>query len=52
MVSLSLNTPDLGNMDEFLAAAHKRRYPKGSTIIYAGEESDSIFFITKGIAVV
>ncbi len=48
MVSLSLNTPDLGNMDEFLAAAHKRRYPKGSTIIYAGEESDSIFFITKG----
>ena len=48
MVSLSLTTPDLGNMDEFLAAAHKRRYPKGSTIIYAGEESDSIFFITKG----
>ncbi len=48
MVSLSLTTPDLGNMDEFLSAAHKRRYPKGSTIIYAGEESDSIFYITKG----
>lgn len=48
MVSLSLTTPDLGNMDEFLAAAHKRRYPKGSTIIFAGEESDSIFYITKG----
>lgn len=48
MVSLSLTTPDLGNMEEFLSAAHKRRYPRGSTIIFAGEESDSIFFITKG----
>lgn len=48
MVSLSLNTPELGNMDEFLSAAHRRRYPRGSTIIYAGEESDSIFYITKG----
>ncbi|MCB1691359.1 MAG: cAMP-activated global transcriptional regulator CRP [Pseudomonadales bacterium] len=48
MVSLSLTTPDFGNMDNFLAAAHKRRYPRGSTIIYAGEESDSIFYITKG----
>ena len=35
-------------MDEFLSAAHRRRYPRGSTIIYAGEESDSIFYITKG----
>lgn len=48
MVSLSLSTPTLGNMDEFLSAAHRRRYPRGSTIIYAGEESDSIFYITKG----
>lgn len=48
MVSLSLNTPDLGNMEEFLGAAHKRRYPRGSTIIFAGEESESIFYITKG----
>ena len=35
-------------MDEFLSSAHKRRYPRGSTIIFAGEESDSIFYITKG----
>ena len=48
MVSLSLSAPNFGNMDEFLAAAHRRRYPRGSTIIYAGEESDSIFYITKG----
>ena len=48
MVSLTLNSPTLRNMDEFLSSAHKRRYPRGSTIIFAGEESDSIFYITKG----
>ena len=48
MVSLTLHSPTLGDMEEFLAAAHKRKYPKGSTIIYAGEKSDSIYFITKG----
>ena len=35
-------------MESFLAAAHKRKYPRGSTIIYAGEQSDSIYYITKG----
>ena len=48
MVSLTLNNPDFGNMDEFLSVAHRRKYPRGSTIIYAGEASDSIFYITKG----
>ncbi|MBL6691840.1 MAG: cAMP-activated global transcriptional regulator CRP [Pseudomonadales bacterium] len=48
MVSLTLNSPAFNNMDEFLSVAHKRRYPRGSTIIFAGEESDSIFYITKG----
>jgi CRP/FNR family cyclic AMP-dependent transcriptional regulator len=48
MVSITLNSPDFGNMDEFLSVAHRRKYPRGSTIIYAGEDSDSIFFITKG----
>ncbi|MBO6565463.1 MAG: cAMP-activated global transcriptional regulator CRP [Pseudomonadales bacterium] len=48
MVSLTLNSPAINNMDEFLSVAHKRRYPRSSTIIYAGEESDSIFYITKG----
>ena len=48
MVSLTLSSPELSNMDGFLAAAHKRKYPRGSTIIYAGEESDSIYYITKG----
>ena len=31
-----------------MASAHKRKYPKGSTIIYAGEESESIYYIVKG----
>ncbi|MCZ6501766.1 MAG: cAMP-activated global transcriptional regulator CRP [Gammaproteobacteria bacterium] len=48
MVSLTLSSPKLANMDEFLSSAHKRKYPRGSTIIYAGEQSDSIYFITKG----
>lgn len=48
MVSSSLTSQDFGNMDEFLAVAHRRKYPRGSTIIYAGEASDSIFYITKG----
>ena len=48
MVSLNLQSPEISNIDEFLAAAHRRRYPRGSTIIYAGEQSDSIYYITKG----
>ena len=35
-------------MDEFLSHAHRRKYPRGSTIIYAGEDSDSIYYITRG----
>lgn len=48
MVSLTLSSPTFGNMEDFLSLAHKRRYPRGSTIIYAGEDSDSIYYITKG----
>jgi CRP/FNR family cyclic AMP-dependent transcriptional regulator len=45
---MAFSTPGLANMESFLAAAHKRKYPRGSTIIYAGEQSDSIYYITKG----
>ena len=48
MVSLTLSSPELSNMDEFLSAAHKRKYPRGTTIIFAGEESSSIYYITRG----
>ena len=48
MVSLTLSSPGITNMDGFLSSAHKRKYPRASTIIFAGEESDSIFYIIKG----
>jgi len=36
------------HVDAFLAAAHRRKYPPKSTIIYAGDESDSIYYIQRG----
>ncbi len=36
------------NVDQFLAHCHRRRYPPKSTIIYAGDESDALYYITKG----
>ena len=48
MVTPTFNNPALNHMDEFLSSAHKHKYPRGSTIIFAGELSDSIFYITKG----
>lgn len=45
-----INAPDQENthLDAFLAAAHRRKYPAKSTLIYAGDKSDSIYFILKG----
>ena len=36
------------HLEAFLAAAHRRKYPAKSTLIYAGDKSDSIYYITKG----
>lgn len=47
MVTLSTSAV-VDNVEAFLGIAHRRRYPKGSTIIYAGEEAESIYYITKG----
>lgn len=41
-------TPHIPNVEEFLAHCHRRRYPAKSTIIYAGDESDTLYYITKG----
>lgn len=38
----------VNNVESFLSIAHRRKYPKGSTIIYAGEEAESIYYITQG----
>lgn len=36
------------NLDQFLANCHRRKYPAKSTIIYAGDESDALYYILKG----
>ncbi len=41
--------PDLEN---FLANCHRRKYPAKSTLIYAGDDSDALYYITKGTVMV
>ncbi len=47
MVTVSL-TPQVYDVDEFLAHCHRRKYPSKSTIIYAGDSSDSLYYIIDG----
>lgn len=47
MVSVSL-TPQLYDVDGFLAHCHRRKYPAKSTLIYAGDASDSLYYIIEG----
>lgn len=47
MVTVTLK-PAIKNIDEFLNHCHRRRYPAKSTIIYAGDRSDSLYYIIKG----
>ena len=36
------------NLDAFLAHCQRRRFPARTTIIYAGDKSDTLYYITKG----
>ena len=47
-MAVSSQTPELHNIDEFLAHCHRRRYPAKSTLIYAGDKSNSLYYIVKG----
>ena len=47
MVAVSLN-PHIENVDQFLSHCHRRRYPAKSTLIYAGDKCDSLYYIIKG----
>ncbi len=47
MVSLAI-TPHIDNVEQFLSHCHRRRYPAKSTLIYAGDASDSLYYIIKG----
>ncbi|WP_373077771.1 cAMP-activated global transcriptional regulator CRP [Zhongshania sp.] len=40
--------PEIANLEGFLAHCHRRRYPSKSTLIYAGDDSDALFYITEG----
>ncbi len=40
--------PVIPNLDSFLNHCRRRRYPAKSTIIYAGDESDALYFIVDG----
>ena len=48
MVDLIDDSSRSASMAEFLSAAHRRKYNRGSTIIFAGESSDSIYYLLKG----
>ncbi|MCX4028036.1 cAMP-activated global transcriptional regulator CRP [Endozoicomonas sp. SM1973] len=41
-------TPKIKDLDKFLSLCHRRRYSAKSTIIYAGDSSDSLYYIVKG----
>ena len=47
MLSMTL-APRVRNLDAFLAHCNRRRFPARSTIIYAGDKGDSLFYIIKG----
>ncbi len=47
MVAITL-TPKVKNFDKLLSHCHRRRYTAKSTIIYAGDRSETLYFIVKG----
>ena len=48
MMNSGLRADRHKHLDYFLSQCHRRRYPARSTIIYAGDKSDSLFYIIKG----
>ncbi len=40
------------DVDKFLSQCHRRKYPAKSTIIYAGDQSDALYYIIKGTVTV
>jgi len=47
MVAINL-PPKIKNIDKVLAHCHRRRFANKSTIIYAGDRCESLFFIVQG----
>lgn len=46
------NNSLIPDIDNFLAQCHRRKYPAKSTLIYAGDESDALYYIIKGTVTV
>ncbi|MFT7406071.1 cAMP-activated global transcriptional regulator CRP [Zhongshania sp.] len=40
--------PEIADLENFLTHCHRRRYPSKSTLIYAGDASDALYYITEG----
>jgi CRP/FNR family transcriptional regulator, cyclic AMP receptor protein len=40
--------PEIADLENFLAHCHRRRYPSKSTLIYAGDASDALYYIMDG----
>ncbi|WP_269617615.1 cAMP-activated global transcriptional regulator CRP [Zhongshania sp. BJYM1] len=40
--------PEIADLENFLANCHRRRYPSKSTLIYAGDASDALYYIMDG----
>jgi len=47
VVTVSL-TPQVYDVDAFLTYCHRRKFPAKSTLIYAGDASDSLYYIIEG----
>jgi CRP/FNR family cyclic AMP-dependent transcriptional regulator len=47
VVTRNLN-PHIDNVEQFLNHCHRRRYPAKSTLIYAGDDSESLYYIIDG----
>lgn len=47
-MALAPITPHITNVEEFLSHCHRRRYPSKTTIIYAGDSGDTLYYIIKG----
>ncbi|MEA3301178.1 MAG: cAMP-activated global transcriptional regulator CRP [Pseudomonadota bacterium] len=51
-LALAPITPHIPDVDEFLSHCHRRRYPTKTTIIHAGDSSDTLYYIIKGAVTV
>ncbi|MCK9505285.1 MAG: cAMP-activated global transcriptional regulator CRP [Porticoccaceae bacterium] len=47
-MALTPLTPHIPNVENFLSHCHRRRYPAKSTLIYAGDTGDTLYYIIKG----